>query len=127
MWAQGASQTAYVGESGHAPLIGIDGLLAAVAHVRRLREARAGQGGGGGSPCLLMQRCPPVSGPVGGVPCWEVFPEVNRALVARLLGLLAGRMMTQVALAGGGGGGERDERAGRAVRAAGGQGPAMAT
>ena len=49
------------------------------------------------------------------------------ALVARLLGLLAGRMMTQVALAGGGGGGERDERAGQAVGAAGGQGPAMAS
>ncbi len=56
-----------------------------------------------------------------------MFPEVNRALVARLLGLLAGRMMTQVALAGGGGGGERDERAGQAVGAAGGQGPAMAS
>jgi hypothetical protein len=64
---------------------------------------------------------------LGGVPCWEAFPEVNRALVARLLGLLAGRMMTQVAPAGGGGGGERDERAGQAVGAAGGQGRAMAS
>jgi hypothetical protein len=40
---------------------------------------------------------------------------VNRALVTCLLGLLAGRMMTPVALAGGGGGGERDERSGLAV------------
>jgi hypothetical protein len=62
---KGASQTAYVGVSGHAPLIGIDGLLAAVVCVRRLREARAGQSEGGGSPCLQMQRCPPVDGPVG--------------------------------------------------------------
>jgi hypothetical protein len=41
-----------------------------------------------------------------------VFPEVNRALVVCLLGLLAERMMTPVAVVGGGGGGERDERAG---------------
>src|SRR5512132_2315014 len=65
MCAQGASQTAYVGESGHGPLIGIDGLLAAVAYVRRLREARAGGGEGGGPRCLQTQRCPPVSGPAG--------------------------------------------------------------
>ena len=70
---------------------------------------------------------PQLAAPLGGVPRWEAFPEVNRALVACLLGLLAGRMMTQAALAGGGGGGERDERAGQAVGAAGGQGPAMAS
>jgi hypothetical protein len=45
---------------------------------------------------------------------------VNRALVVCLLGLLVERMMAPVALAGGRGGGERDERAGQAVRAAGG-------
>ena len=55
---------------------------------------------------------PQLAAPLGGVPCWEAFPEVNRALVACLLGLLVERMMTPVALAGGRGGGERDERAG---------------
>ena|GEM_PF-1848946 len=53
----------------------------------------------------------------GGVPRWEAFPEVNRALVACLLGLLVERMVAPVAV---GDGGERDERAGQAVRAAGG-------
>jgi hypothetical protein len=47
--------------------------------------------------------------PLGGVPCWEAFPEVNRALVVCLLGLLAGRMMAPAAARAGG---ERDERAG---------------
>ena len=60
---------------------------------------------------------PQLAAPLGGVPCWEAFPEVNRALVACLLGLLVERMVAPVA---GGGGGERDERAGQAVRAAGG-------
>jgi hypothetical protein len=55
---------------------------------------------------------PQLAAPLGGVPCWEAFPEVNRALVARLLGLLVERMMTPVAVVGGRGGGERDERAG---------------
>ena len=55
---------------------------------------------------------PQLAAPRGGVPRWEAFPEVNRALVTCLLGLLAERMMTPVAVAGGGGGGERDERAG---------------
>lgn len=53
---------------------------------------------------------PQLTAPLGGVPGWEAFPEVNRALVVCLLGLLAERMMAPVA--GGGGGGERDERAG---------------
>ena len=55
---------------------------------------------------------PQLAAPLGGVPRWETFPEVNRALVACLLGLLAGRMMAPVALADGEGRGERDERAG---------------
>ena len=55
---------------------------------------------------------PQLAAPLGGVPCWEAFPEVNRALVVCLLGLLAERMMTPGPVAGGGGGGERDERAG---------------
>ena len=53
--------------------------------------------------------------PLGGAPGWEAFPEVNRALVVCLLGLLAERMMAPVALADGRGGGERDERSGQAV------------
>jgi hypothetical protein len=57
-----------------------------------------------------------LAAPLGGVPRWEAFPEVNRALVVCLLGLLAGRMMTPpVDPASGGGGGERDERSGQAV------------
>jgi hypothetical protein len=59
---------------------------------------------------------PQLAAPLGGVPRWEAFPEVNRALVVCLLGLLAGRMMTPpVGPAGGRGGGERDERPGLAV------------
>jgi hypothetical protein len=61
----------------------MDGLLAAVACVRRLREARA-EGEGGGPQCQTQRCPPPVSGPLGGVPGWEAFPEVNRALVACL-------------------------------------------
>jgi hypothetical protein len=59
-----------------------------------------------------VSRCngaPQLVAPLGGVPRWEAFPEVNRALVVCLLGLLAGRMMAPAAA---GGGGERDERAG---------------
>ena len=77
-----------------------------------------------------VSRCsgaPQLTAPLGGVPRWEAFPEVNRALVACLLGLLAGRMLAPVDPAGGGGGGERDERAGQAVGAAGEQGPASAS
>ena len=55
---------------------------------------------------------PQLAAPLGGVPCWEAFPEVNRALVGCLLGLLAERMMASAAGPGGRGGGERDERAG---------------
>jgi hypothetical protein len=53
---------------------------------------------------------PQLAAPRGGVPDWEAFPQVNRALVVCLLGLLVERMLTPVA--GGRGGGERDERAG---------------
>ena len=59
-----------------------------------------------------VSRCsgaPQLAAPLGGAPCWEAFPEVNRALV---LGLLAERMMASAAGPGGRGGGERDERAG---------------
>ena len=49
---------------------------------------------------------PQLTAPLSGVPRWEAFPEVNRALVTCLLGLLVKRMMTPVGLAGGRGGGE---------------------
>jgi hypothetical protein len=68
-----------------------------------------------------------LAAPLGGVPSWEAFPEVNRALVACLLGLLLERMVTPVPVAGGRGGGERDERASQAVGAAGGEGRAAAS
>ena len=55
---------------------------------------------------------PQLAAPRGGVPGWELFPEVNRVLAVRLLGLLAGRELASSAGPGGGGGGERDERAG---------------
>lgn len=59
---------------------------------------------------------PQLTAPLGGVPCWEAFPEVNRVLVSCLLGLLVERMVTTpVDPAGGWGGGERDERSGQAV------------
>jgi hypothetical protein len=63
----------------------------------------------------------------GAVPRWEAFPEVNRVLVACLLGLLVERMMAPAGGPGGRGGGERDERVGQAVGAAGGQGGAAAS
>ena len=50
------------------------------------------------------------------MPVWEAFPEVNRVLAGRLLGLLVERM---VRAAGGGNGGEHGERCGRAVVGAG--------
>lgn len=49
-------------------------------------------------------------------PVWEAFPEVNRVLAGRLLGLLVERM---VRAAGGGSGGERGEHHGEAARGAG--------
>jgi hypothetical protein len=65
---------------------------------------------------VCRRGAPQLAAPLGGVPCWEGFPEVNRALVVCLLGLLAGRMVTlPVDPVGGRGGGERDERSGQAV------------
>ena len=60
---------------------------------------------------MSAQRCPQLAASPGEVPRWETFPEVNRALVQCLLGLLVERMMAPAAPAGGGGG-EHDERAG---------------
>jgi len=73
--AQGASQTAYIGESGAGdpPVLGIDGLLELVAGVRRLREVQAETDVGGGGPpeplCGRVQLA--VAGGVGGR-CAEV-------------------------------------------------------
>jgi hypothetical protein len=53
---------------------------------------------------------------VAAAPAWEAFPEVNRVLAGRLLGLLVERM---VRAASSGSGGERGERRGDAVRGAG--------
>ena len=50
-------------------------------------------------------------------PVWEAFPEVNRVLVGRLLGLLVERMVH--AMASGGNGGEHGEQCGQAALGAG--------
>jgi hypothetical protein len=50
-------------------------------------------------------------------PVWEAFPEVNRVLAGRLLGLLVERMVH--AMASGGNGGERGEQCGQAALGAG--------
>jgi hypothetical protein len=50
------------------------------------------------------------------VPAWEAFPEVNRVVVSRLLGLLVERMVRET---GDGNGGERDEPRGEAALGAG--------
>jgi hypothetical protein len=50
------------------------------------------------------------------VPVWETFPEVNRVLAGRLVGLLVERM---VQAAGRGDGGERGEHDGEAALGAG--------
>jgi hypothetical protein len=49
------------------------------------------------------------------VPAWEAFPEVNRVLAGRLLGLLVERVVCAAVC--GGDGGERGERCGPAVGA----------
>ena len=59
---------------------------------------------------------PQLVAPPGGVPRWEAFPQVNRVVVGRLLGLLVERM---VRATGGGSGGERGERHGEAALGAG--------
>ncbi len=50
-------------------------------------------------------------------PVWEAFPEVNRVLAGRLLGLLVERMVRAAVC--GGNGGERGEHYGEAARGAG--------
>ena len=74
------------------PVIGIDGLLAVVADVRRLREVQAGADKGG-ERCLEMLPCPLSRQARATAPVWESFPEVNRVLAGRLLGLLVERMV----------------------------------
>jgi hypothetical protein len=58
------------------------------------------------------RRAPQLAVSLGGVPPWEAFPEVNRVLVQRLLGLLVERMAAPAVPVSGGCEGERDERAG---------------
>jgi len=50
-------------------------------------------------------------------PVWVAFPEVNRVLAGRLVGLLVERMVH--AMVSGGSGGERGERCGEAALGAG--------
>ena len=54
---------------------------------------------------------------LAAVPAWEAFPEVNRVLAGRLLGLLVERVVR--AAASGGNGGERGEHRGEAALGAG--------
>ena len=70
----------------------------------------------------------PLSGQaLAAVPVWAAFPEVNRVLTGRLLGLLVERMV-QAAVVSGGNGGERGEHRGEAAPGAGGrQGSALAS
>ena len=98
---------------GEPPVLGIDGLLAVAAVVRRLGGTRAGMDNGGGR-CVEMLPCP-LSRQAAAVPAWEAFPAVNRVVVSRLLALLVERMVR----AAGGSGGERGERRGDAGRGAG--------
>ena len=64
---------------------------------------------------------------LAAAPVWEAFPEVNRVLAGRLLGLLVERMM-RAAAADGGNGGERGERCSEAALGAGrGQGSVLAS
>jgi hypothetical protein len=71
--------------------------------------------GGGACRC---GRAPQTGDALVGAPRWEAFPEVNRAVVGRLLGLLVERMVTATGGPDGGGRGERGGEA--AVGAAGG-------
>ena len=54
---------------------------------------------------------------MAAAPAWELVPEVNRVLVARLLGVLAVRMAE--AMVGGGDGGECGECRGESALGAG--------
>ena len=67
-----------------------------VADVRRLREVQAGADKGG-ERCLEMLLCPLSRQARVTAPVWEAFPEVNRVLAGRLLGLLVERMVRATA------------------------------
>jgi hypothetical protein len=74
---------------------------------------RGGRIGRGGVPLVVVQT------PVGVPPNWEAFPQLNRVLAARLLTVLAERMVIAAGCGGqmraagpGPGGGDQDERAG---------------
>ena len=78
-----------------------------------------------GSGVSRGSRAPRLAVSMGGVPPWDAFPEVNRAVVGRLLSQLVERMIRSAAS--GRGGGECGECGGEvAVGAAGGQGSGLA-
>lgn len=95
--------------------------------VRLLRDRRSGTGEGVGRGGRRRRGCAPQSKPaIAGAPSWESFPEVNRVVVQRLLGLLVERMAAATPpRSRDGGAGDDDGQA--AVGAAGGQGPAVAS
>jgi hypothetical protein len=71
-------------------------------------------------------RVPQLAASRGVVPPWDAFPEVNRAVVGRLLGQLVERMIRPAVS--GRGGGERGECGGEvAVGAVGGQDSGLAS
>jgi hypothetical protein len=80
-----------------------------------------------GSGVSRGSRVPRLAASVGGVPPWDAFPEVNRAVVGCLLSQLVERMIRSAA-ASGRGGGECGECGGEAaVGAVGGQGSGLAS
>ena len=80
-----------------------------------------------GSGVSRGSRVPQLAASMGGVPPWDAFPEVNRAVVGRLLGQLVERMIRPAVS--GRGGGERGECVGGevAVGAVGGQDSGLAS
>ena len=77
----------------------------------RCRLGRMSEVGGAWRCCRA-----PLSRRVTAVPAWEAFPEVNRVVVSRLLGLLVERMIRETS---GGNGGERGEPRSEAALGAG--------
>jgi hypothetical protein len=89
-------------------------------------RGRSGQARGVGRDGWRRRGRAPQSGPAtAGAPRWESFPEVNRVVVQRLLGLLVERMAAAPLRSPEGGVDDDDGRA--AVGTAGGQGSALAS
>ena len=85
-----------------------------VVVVRRLREVQAGADIEG-EQCLEMLPCPLSRQVRATAPVWQSFPEVNRVLAGRLLGLLVERTVRAT----GRSGGEYGEHHGEAALGAG--------